>query len=354
MHILIDIGHPAHVHLFKNFAWEMQKKRHEIFFTCREKEFEIHLLKSYGFQYKSFGAKYKSRFGKILGLVNFGIKELITGINFKPDIFISHGSIYAAHAAFLLRKPHISLEDSGNMEQIRLYLPFTQAVITPDVLEVDLGKKMINYSGYHELAYLHPNNFVPDNSILDKYGLDIREEYAIIRFVSWSATHDKGQLGFTEREKKEVIDYLIKKKIKVFITSESELPIEYNQYQNIFPPESIHHFLAFARIVISEGATLASEAGVLGAPTIYVNSIKRCYNEDQEERYSTVYNYRSGSGVLKRIEELVSVKRSDFGISKKMVDEKIDLTAFLVWFVEDWPESFNIMKENPDYQYRFK
>ena len=44
MRILIDIGHPAHVHLFKNFAWQMQEKGHKVLFTCREKEFEIDLL----------------------------------------------------------------------------------------------------------------------------------------------------------------------------------------------------------------------------------------------------------------------------------------------------------------------
>ncbi len=36
MKILVDIGHPAHVHLFKNMAHEMIKKGHEFFFTVRE------------------------------------------------------------------------------------------------------------------------------------------------------------------------------------------------------------------------------------------------------------------------------------------------------------------------------
>jgi hypothetical protein len=36
-----------------------------------------------------------------------------------------------------------------------------------------------------------------------------------------------------------------------------------------------------------------------------------------------------------------------------MLSEKIDVTAFLVWFVQHWPESFSIMKQNPDYQNRF-
>ena len=38
----------------------------------------------------------------------------------------------------------------------------------------------------------------------------------------------------------------------------------------------------------------------------------------------------------------------------KMLSEKIDVTAFMVWFIENYPESVKIMKENPDYQLRFR
>ena len=65
MRILIDIGHPGHVHLFRPFAQEMIKRGHKILFTCREKEFEIELLEATGFDYKSFGKKFKTTAGKI-------------------------------------------------------------------------------------------------------------------------------------------------------------------------------------------------------------------------------------------------------------------------------------------------
>ena len=32
MKILIDIGHPGHVHFFKHAVWELQKRGHEVFF----------------------------------------------------------------------------------------------------------------------------------------------------------------------------------------------------------------------------------------------------------------------------------------------------------------------------------
>ena len=45
MRILIDIGHPAHVHYFKNFNVQMKSKGHTILFVARDKEVTIELLK---------------------------------------------------------------------------------------------------------------------------------------------------------------------------------------------------------------------------------------------------------------------------------------------------------------------
>lgn len=348
MRILIDIGHPGHVHLFRPFTEEMMKRGHVIFFTCRQKEFEIELLKASAFGYKCFGRHYKSFSGKIRGLVKFNIQMIFIAVKFKPDVFLSHGSIYSAQVAWLFGKPHISLEDSGNMEQIKFYLPFTKVVITPDVLPVDLGTKQIRYKGYHELAYLHPKYFSPQNSILTELGISNDQEYAILRFVSWKATHDKGHRGLTVAEKQELINYLISKNIKVFISSEAVLPIELRKYQLKISSDKIHHVLAFARIVISEGATIASESGVLGTPTIYVNSIETYNNEDQGKNYGTVQNLRTGEHVLKKVDELLSEKREIHQFNRQMLKDKIDVTAFLVWFVENYPESARIMKENPD------
>ena len=354
MRILIDIGHPGHVHLFRPFAEKMMKRGHVIFFTCRQKEFEVELLNTFVFNYKCFGRHYKSFSGKIWGLVKFNIQMILIFMKFKPDVFLSHGSIYAAQVAWLFGKPHISLEDSGNMEQIKFYLPFTKVVITPDVLPVNLGKKQIRYNGYHELAYLHPKYFSPKNSIITELGISNDHEYAILRFVSWKATHDKGHKGLTIVEKQTLIDYLISKNLKVFISAEAYLPEYLKKYQLEISPDKIHHVLAFARIVISEGATIAAESGVLGTPTIYVNSIERCYNEDQEKNYGTVQNFRTGNGVLEKVEQLLSEKSEISPFNHKMLKDKIDLTSFMVWFVENYPESVRIMKDNPDYQYRFR
>jgi hypothetical protein len=263
--------------------------------------------------------------------------------------------MYAGYAAFLMRKPHIALEDSGNMEQIRFYLPVSNVILSPDVLPVSLGYKHLRYNGYHELMYLIPKYYTPNPDIYSFLGISKEEPYAILRFVAWEASHDSGQKGFNLDVKRNLVK-MLSARLRVFISGERKLPDEFKPYQIEIPFDKMHDVLAFADIYVGEGATMASEAGILGTPSIYFSTIRRCYNEDQEQ-YGTVLNFSSTSGLFEKIEEILSTvdNRNHFKLlSKKLIEDKIDSTAFLVWFIENYPESFKIMKENPDYQLRFK
>ncbi len=360
MNILIDIGHPAHVHLFKHFAWDMQSRGHNVFFTCRDKEFEIYLLEKYGFQYKSFGKKYTSTIGKLWGMVEFGLKEYFAGLKLKPDILLSHGSMYAAHAAFLLGKPHISLEDTFNFEQIRFYKPFTKNILTANYEHPLKGNKIINYGGYHELAYLHPKRFTPDKLIFNELGVNHDERYVIIRFVSWNASHDIGHKGISYENKLKAIE-AFSKYAKVFISSESKLPAELEQYRIKIAPHRMHDAMGFASLVFGESATMVSEAVIMGTPGVYLDNTSRFYTKEQEVKYGMCFNYSESLGdqqeaIEKGIEILNTKNLKEEWLAKrdKMLEDKIDVTAFLVWFIENYPASVKVMKENPDYQYKFR
>ena len=360
MNILIDINHPAHVHLFRNFANEMQNKGNDIFFTCREKEFEISLLKNYNLNFKSFGKKYDSTLSKLLGLIKFDIKEFFEGLRFKPDILLSHGSIYAAHASFILRKPHISLEDTFNFEQVRLYSPFTDVILTGDYEHPALGKNEIRYAGYHELAYLYPNYFTPDKSILNQLGIKENERYVIIRFVAWNATHDVGHKGINHKNKLHAINEFAKY-AKVFISSEGELPAELENYKINITPAKMHDALAFASLLWAESFTMPAECAILGVPSIINHNTKSFYLYEQEKKYGLCFNFTESEedqtkAIKKGIELLKDkeIKEEWQTRRKRMLKDKIDVTAFLVWFVENYPDSVKVMRENPVYQYRFR
>jgi len=360
LRILIDIGHPAHVHLFKNFAWEMQKKGNEIFFTCREKEFEVYLLNHYGFDYKSFGKKYESTFGKFIGLIEFDIKEFIQGMKFKPDLFLSHGSMYAAHAAFLMGRPHVSLEDTFNFEQVKLYKPFTKTILTSDYKHPLISEKVISYSGYHELAYLHPKYFKPDKNIFLELGIKKNTRFVILRLISWRATHYKRQGEILLNNVLKTISKL-QEHARVFISSEIKLMPELDKYRIHIEPYKIHDALAYASLLFGESSTMASECAMLGTPSIYIDSKGTLLTKELSSKYELVFNYsESILDLQKAIEKSIEILKTENIKEKwqkrrnKMLSEKIDVTAFMVWFIENYPESFFIMKENPDYQFKFK
>jgi hypothetical protein len=333
----------------------MQEKGHTVFFTCRDKEFEIYLLHNYNLNYKSFGKKYNSRIGKLIGLCKFDIKEVFAGLDFKPDIFLSHGSMYAAHAAFLLRKPHISVEDTGNWEQVRLYLPFTKCVLTSDNFPKEYGKKQIRLRSHNEIAYLHPMYFQPDPSFKLNAGLGQDIEYIVLRFVAWNATHDKGQRGLSYFNKLKIVEEL-SKGYRVIISSEGALPTELEKYRVTFAPHEVHDALYNASLFVGEGTTMAMESAILGTPSVYINTLQYSNILDME-KYGLLFNYSLESNLVEKIVALASVNNLKASLQekrKKMLADKINYTSFLVWFIEHYPESIETMKSNPEFQNRFK
>jgi hypothetical protein len=50
--ILVDIGHPAHVHLFRNAIKIWQAHGHDVTITSREKDITGTLLSAYGYPMK--------------------------------------------------------------------------------------------------------------------------------------------------------------------------------------------------------------------------------------------------------------------------------------------------------------
>ncbi|MBX2889860.1 MAG: DUF354 domain-containing protein [Saprospiraceae bacterium] len=334
MRVIIDVGHPGDFHLFKNLAHLLNKNGGKVLFTTRQKEFEIELLRSENLDYKSFGKHYLSITGKLWGLLKFNAQMLATALKFKPDLFISHGSVYAAPISFLLGKKHLSMEDTGNMEQIALYRPFTDTILTPDVFYRELGPKQVRYNGFHEIAYLHPDHFTPDPKIYQWLGLNEGEQYAIVRFVAWKATHDIGHKGLSNEDKVKLVNKL-SEKMRVFITSEAKLTDELEPYRFKIGPEKLHHALNYASIVVSEGSTVASEAGVLGTPAIYINPMPMAYCQEQE-KYGLVFNTSEAESVFSLVDEILGQDRQAFREkSKKMLAEKVNVTQFLYDFIQE-------------------
>lgn len=343
--ILFHIGHPAHVHLFKNTIWNLERDGYKVYVTAMDKEIALQLLDAYGIRYDVVGKNVRGLFNKACNMVKVDLKLLKSVKKFGADLLVSVGSPYLAHVSVLVRKPHVSFEDTDTESSKFdwLLIPFTMHV-RPTCYKKDVSKREIRYNGYHELAYLHQNYFEPDQRVLDDFRLSKEDKFIILRFVSWGAHHDISDRGFTD-----IIDAVraLERYGRILITSEKKLPEELEKYRITVPLEKIHHLLYFAILYIGESATMASESAMLGTPSIFVSTSRRGYTDELENKYGLVYNFsdpeKGQEYALEKAFELLeneNIKREWREKRMKMLREKIDVTKFMTDFIENYPESF--------------
>ncbi len=356
MNLLITIGHPAHFHYFKNTAKILIKKGNDVLFFVRDKDCILELFKQEKFDYVCYGKGGESLLSKVFNLPIVDYRLYKVAKTFKSDCFLSFSSPYAAHVSSLLKKPHVAFDDTEhNLSGHLLYRPFTDVIFSPYVYSAKLHKNQILLKLVMEYIYLNKKYFNPNTSVLDNLGISKNEKYCILRFVAWNATHDVGVESLDDNDKLELIEHL-STQMKVFISSEGELPKELESYKLNINPIDFHSVLSKASLCISEGTTTASEAAVLGVPTILSNPLRVGYC-DEEERVGLLHKAFDKESIIAKIKDLAQIDEIKEKYQEKrnnLMSEMIDGTAFLTWFIESYPESKRIMKENPDYQYKFK
>ena len=364
MNILVDIGHPAHVHLFRNLYFQLQDKNHKLFLTVKNNlESAKELLDNYKIPYISIGAKSDNLLSKAIKQISYDLK--IAHLISKNNITMGIGtSINLAHASKLTKMKSILLDDDDDEVQPLFTWfahPFCDVLLSPESLQ---GKRKnrntIFYAGFHELAYLHPNRFTPDHTVLKEARLNGGDKFFVLRFNAFKAHHDIGIKGLSLDNKRKLIK-LLKPQGRIFITSERQVEPEFEEYRITIEPHKIHSFLYYATMFIGDSQTMTSEAAVLGTPAIRSNSFvgKISYLEEQEHKYGLTYGFNPSQTdkMFIKIKELLSMSnlKEEWQYRRqKMLEDKIDVTAFLVWFVENYPESVRIMREQPEYQFNFK
>jgi len=358
MRILLSIEHPAWAHQFRYVIRGLEKKGHTVKLVAINKDRDLELLDAFNLQYELISTTSgKNLFEKGLIFLRTTWKINRIAKEFKPDLFIGRASPMMAINSFLFRKNHVLFEDTEH-SRFSLFICklFSSTIITPDCFKRDLGDKQVKINTYKELFYLHPNYFKPNPETLAELGLTPQDKYIIVRFVAWDAHHDIGQTGIQNKEK---VIHELEKYGRVLITSEAPLNEKLEKYKIKIAPEKLHDLLGFATLYFGEGATTASECAVLGTHAIYVNTLSLGYTEEEEKRYGLI---RAFSDPKKGEKEMLDVaiellKDPNLCVEgknkrKKLLSDKIDATAFMVWLVDNYPESLKTVKENSDYQNR--
>ena len=336
------MGHPAHVHLFKNFIWEMEKRGHEVKVTARDKDVTHQLLDAYHIPYEVVGKFVPGKIPVLKEWIYRSLKIAIIGRKFNADMYIGVLNPATAFAAWINRRFSLTFNDTEHAKFAkRVTFPFTDHILTPSCYIENIGKKQIRYVGYHELAYLHPHYFKPNPSILDEIGLKETDPFIIVRLVSWNAVHDENQSGLVDKIK---LIQTLNHYRPVLISSEAELPEELKKYKIKISQEKILDLIHYSTLYLGEGATMASEAALCGTPSIYVSSLSGTMGNlnELEHIYGLVYSFSDSETALRKAEEILTDPESNTKWKIKqnqLMKEKIDVTSFMIQFIENYPAS---------------
>ena len=339
MRILIDITHPAHLHFFRNAISRLAARGHTLLLTARDKDILRDLADELGIEMDFFGGSPAGIVGMARTLI-YRKRRLAKHLDrFDPDVLVALGGTFIGFLGWAKRVPSIVFYDTENAKlSNRITYPFATRICTPRSYLHDV-KRQVRYAGYHELAYLAPDVFTPDPSVRDALKIGRSEPYAIVRFVGWQASHDLGHSGIGTARKIRLVERL-RSVGRVFISAEGRLPEALQRMQFPLAMSRMHDAIAEAAVVVGESSTMASEAAVLGVPSVFIHpKIERGYTREQADRWRIVHWYAADQyeEAIARAEVLMAQARSDHwrSIGRAIVEDSIDVTGFVCDQIEE-------------------
>jgi predicted glycosyltransferase len=364
MRVLFYLGHPAHYHFFKNSIKKLLGRRHKILIIIKTKDILEDLLKNDDLNYINILPKGRrdNKISILFGLLKRDVKIGKILLNSKIDFMIgSEPSL--SHNSKLFNIPSvITVEDDTHVIPYFAHLtyPFANEILAPH--SCDLGRwnhKKISYQGFQKLAYLHPKYFKPQKKIAENMNRG-KKKYFLLRISKLSAHHDFGVKGISNKVLEKILN-MLKKHGNVFISSERKLRPEFERYRININVSDIHHIIYYAEMLIGDSQSMSVEAAMLGTPSLRFSDFsgKIGILEELEHKYGLTYGIKSSQPekLYNKTYSLLNfpnLKKEFRRRCNKMIQDKIDVTAFMVWFIENYPDSSDLVKRDPNYQYRFR
>jgi len=337
MKVLFDIVHPAQVHFFKNVIRRLQKRGDEVCVTARKKDIALELLNALGIEHTCISKKGSNLLGMAVELIVRDIRLVRIARRFKPDVMVARVGVSVGPVGKLLGIPTIVYDD---MEHARLQaaigMTFATYICTGLGYYRDFGDRQVRFRGSPVLAYLGPGYFTPDPEPLAEAGLNPNEPYIFIRTVSWGASHDLGRHGSSETQLVQAVERL-EHFGRVIISSEEALPHSLSRYNNPVGVEQMHNLLAFARLCLVEGGTMAAESAVLAVPAICLGTYDFGYLRALEEEYGLIFRPGSIAKAVDIAEELLNdANTPEVWREKrqKMLSESDDVVQFQLEMID--------------------
>ncbi|MAC40444.1 MAG: hypothetical protein CMJ05_01465 [Pelagibacterales bacterium] len=370
MKLLIVLSHPGHYYLFKYLVKNLRKKGHQVDYAIRAKDVLEDILISENETYKKLckefyrgNSKFSIMFGALTEMIVQNIYLFIHTLFNRPDLMIGTDICISHVGSVLSISSLVFNEDDYEINKLfcKATYPFASKIISPENCSVGkFESKKIGYNGYQKIAYLHPKYFKSDLNVLKKLKLN-GQKYFLIRLVTLKAVHDiEGDHSGLNKDTLKKIISLLEKSGKVFINSEGKVDADFLKYKLNIKPNEIHTVIANASLFIGDSQTMSAEAGLLGTPFIRFNDFvgKISYLNDIENKYKLGFGIKTKDKdkLFEKIVEILNIKnvKKEWKLrSQSLFSDKINVTDFWVWLVENYPKSIAILKNKPDFKNNF-
>ena len=331
MSILFDVGHPADLYMFNAVMQVLRQRGVESHLLLRNRDINYQLASSLNIDYIP-GSTQKRGLKVLTETFPWLIKTLSAIRTKNVRLIVSAGNPVSALSGLLCGIPHIAFNDTDTLKYTNyIFSMLSRRVYTPESALRSYGKKHVRYKGIHDLTYLDARRFKVDRSVLAELGLKEGEKYAVLRFVCWSAFHDIGKQSNIEEPQKVLVEKLEQAGYRVFISDEGGTvnPI-LRQHILKIPPHRFHHLLAFASLVAGDGASTASEAAVLGVPSIYISPFANALGDIRLLRENGLIEVaETFEDAYEKIEKLIEPGSSNRDKLEKFLADCVDVAEYM-------------------------
>jgi hypothetical protein len=314
MKIYIDITHPAEYNFFRNAIYLM-KNNSSIDITIRPRG-KLATIMDYEYgksKYSSVGRYYTSFPGKIFGLIVRHLQLIKYCYGKKYDLYLGFGNFYPGYVSRVFNKPSIIFQDDCEYKLAYSLCKYsTDYLVIPNSIACD--NNTLKYSGFKELAYLHPKYFTPNEFILKGYKL-IPSEYVFVRETIFNSLDYK---GIDPIKLEDVLGIISNMGLKAVVSLEEDKDL--SNFKNcvvIDKSDDIFSIMHFALFTVSSGDSMVRESCLVGTPSIYTGKRNMSVNQellakgcmfkaDNVDSFKEIVEYVVSSNIKQQTKEIIN------------------------------------------------
>ncbi len=178
----------------------------------------------------------------------------------------------------------------------------------------------------------------------------------MLRFNAFDCSHDLGVRGLTDADKIALVRELSAYG-EVFISSEIDVPKQITEHILNVQNKRIHDVLYDASLFITDTQTMATEAALLGTPTIRSNAFEGDCDVgaliEFEREFHLLFNLTTADEIAAKAVHLIQDPHAKEDWQKKrdrLLERKLDMAALMVSLIEGYPDSVARLKAASAYR----